>query len=137
MKSPTWKIEWSDALSMKNPEIDAEHHHFIELVNELNRAIIDRRDKADVEHILKLILEDADAHFSHEEQLFDEKGYPKAQEHARIHSELISKFKQTLEAIHKTPFDTVWIEAGIEIKGLLIDHVLNEDTQYIEFLRTE
>ncbi|ATX80803.1 hypothetical protein Ga0123461_2404 [Mariprofundus aestuarium] len=36
MDSLPWKIEWSDELSMSNAEIDAEHQHFIKLVNELN-----------------------------------------------------------------------------------------------------
>ena len=137
MENPTWAIEWSDALSMSNPEIDAEHQHFIKLVNELNGAIIARRDKPDIQRIMGLILEDAIAHFSHEERLFSERNYPAAQEHAQIHSELINKFKQALKEIQNTEFSVEWIEIGLTIKGLLVDHVLNEDTRYIEYLRTE
>ncbi|MEJ1464770.1 MAG: bacteriohemerythrin [Candidatus Sedimenticola sp. (ex Thyasira tokunagai)] len=137
MEKTHWKIEWSDALSMSNPEIDAEHRHFIELVNELNGAIRDRRDKSDIERIMKLILEDSIAHFSHEERLFVEKGFPSAQRHAQIHSELIRKFKQVLKEIHTTEFSREWIETGLTIRDLLVDHVLNEDTQYIEYLRAD
>jgi len=133
-----WKIEWSNALSMSNPEIDAEHRHFIKLVNKLNGEIrSQQRDKAVIEQIMKLILKDAIAHFSHEERLFAEKNYPAAQEHTQIHSELISKLKQALEEIQNTDFSKEWVEKGLAIKSLLVDHVLNVDTQYIEYLRTE
>ncbi len=138
MAAPSWKIEWSDALSMSNPEIDAEHQNFINLVNELNGEIASqRRDKAVVEHIMSRILEGAIAHFSHEERLFVEKGYPSAKEHLRIHSDLINKFSQALEEIHNTDIGVRWTKVGLEIKNLLVDHVLNEDTKYIEYLRTK
>ena len=136
MKSTPWKIEWSDALSMLNPQIDAEHKHFFALVNELNGAIIDRLDKAEIEHIMNLILEDAVAHFAHEERLFAELRYPRAQEHARLHTELINILQQALKKIQQTEFSRVWIETGLDIKNQLVEHVLNEDTQYIDYLRT-
>ncbi|NWF37491.1 bacteriohemerythrin [Mariprofundus sp. KV] len=133
-----WRIEWSDELSMSNAEIDAEHRNFIRLVNELNSEIMSQqRDKAVVERIMKQMLDDAIAHFAHEERLFIEKLYPAREEHAQLHAELISKFRQALEEIHATEFSRLWIETGLEIRSLLINHVLFEDTQYIEYLRAE
>jgi len=90
-----WEIEWSDALCMSNPEIDSEHQHFIELVNDLNGEIMNqRRDKAVIVNIMKLILEGAIAHFEHEERLLVENAYSAAQEHTQVHSGLTSKIKQ-------------------------------------------
>ena len=137
MKIMPWKIEWSDALSMSNPQIDAEHKHFFALVNKLNRAINDRRDKAEIERIMNLILEDAVAHFAHEEQLLAERGYPRAQEHARLHAELINTFQQALKKIQQTEFSRMWIYTGLGIKTRLVEHVLIEDARYIAYLRTE
>ncbi len=138
MKISPWEIEWSDALSMSHPEIDAEHQHFIKLVNQLNEKIIKQhRDKADIEHIMGLILEDAIAHFLHEEQILAEKAYPATQEHILIHSELINKFKQALKEIQTTNISAAWIKTGLEIKDQFVDHLLKEDTKYIEYLRTK
>jgi len=138
VETSPFKIVWSDALSMSNPEIDAEHQNFIHLVNKLNTEIISqKRDKAVVEQIMNRIMKDAIAHFSHEEHLFAEKEYPDAEEHTKIHSELITKFEQALKVIQNSDFGEVWIKAGLEIKALLVEHVLNEDTKYIEYLRTE
>jgi len=138
MSKATWKIEWSDALSMANPEIDAEHRHFIELVNTLNSAIIDQRhNQADIEHIMNLILEDAIAHFSNEERLFAEKDFPGAQRHTRIHAALISRFRQVLADIHNSGSGREWVDAGLTIKHLLVNHIVIEDAKYMEYLRTE
>jgi len=138
MANSPWEIEWSDVLSMSNPVIDAEHQHFIELVNDLNGEILNqRRDKAAIEHIMKLILEGAIAHFEHEERLLVENAYPAAREHAQIHSELTSKIKLALKDIQDTEPSTAWIETGLKIKVLLVDHLLNEDTKYINYIRTE
>lgn len=137
MAEASWKIEWSDALSMSNPEIDAEHQRFIALLNELNGAIIGgHHDNADIERIMNVLLGDAIAHFSHEERLFVEKGYPAAQAHTQIHSAIISKFKQTLKQIHDSEFSNGWIERVLTIKNLLINHILIDDTKYSEYLRT-
>lgn len=138
MQTSPWDIKWSDELSMSNAEIDAEHQHFIKLVNELNGEIMSQqRDKANVERIMGDILEDAIAHFAHEERLFVEKSYPAAEEHTQIHAELISKLKQVLQEIQESEYSYEWVEMGLTIKGLLVNHVLYEDTQYIEYLRTE
>ncbi len=138
MTVSSWTIEWSDALSMSHPEIDAEHQHFIKLVNQLNEKIMKQhRDKAGIEHIMCLILEDAIAHFLHEERILAEKAYPATQEHILIHSELINKFKQALKDIQTTNISAAWIKTGLDIKDLLVDHLLKEDTKYIEYLQTE
>lgn len=137
MEETPWAIKWSAALSMSHPEIDAEHRHFIDLINKLNSAIVYRKGKLEVEQILKQVLEDAIAHFTHEEQLFVMKKYPLRQEHSQIHAELVDRFRQAFMVIHASSFDREWIELGLSLKNQFLDHILNEDTKYIEYLRTE
>ncbi|PIS18915.1 MAG: chemotaxis protein [Zetaproteobacteria bacterium CG12_big_fil_rev_8_21_14_0_65_55_1124] len=138
METKPWGTEWADALSMSNPEIDAEHKHFIDLVNMLNQEIASQqRDKDNILRIMKLILDDALAHFAHEERLFKEKTYPKAVEHAQIHKELIKGIKQGLEDIRNTDHISRWVEVGLAIESALVTHLVEEDTKYIDYLRTE
>ena len=138
MEEVSYKIEWSDALSMSNAEIDSEHQNFIKLVNDLNGEIASQqRDKTVVGHIMTHILEDAVAHFSNEERLFVKYDYPNAQEHKQIHSDLINKFEQALKEFQNTELGLRWTTIGLEIRNMLVDHVLNEDTKYIEYLRTD
>jgi hemerythrin-like metal-binding protein len=133
MNISSWKIEWLGTLSLSNPEMDSVHQRFSQLVNELDVEISSQqRDKAVVEHIMSLILEDAIARFSHEERLFVENNYPAVQEHAQIHSELISKLRQALIEIQNTDIGKVWVETSLTIKDLLVDHIFNEDIKYTE-----
>lgn len=137
MNPAPWRIEWSDDLSMHNPEIDAEHKEFVSLVNKLNSAIIGRHNKADIESILNQIVTHSITHFSHEEKLFVEMHYPNTQEHMQHHSGLIMTLNKTLIDIHNTEFSREWIDMGLAIKHALVDHLLIDDAQYIEQLRTE
>jgi hemerythrin len=138
MGSKPWGTEWADALSMSNPEIDAEHKHFIDLVNMLNREIASQeRDKDKILHIMDLILDDARDHFAHEERLFKEKAYPAAEEHANIHANLIAALEQGLEDIRNSDFIKVWVKVGLGVETALINHLVDEDTKYIDYLRTD
>ncbi len=134
MAATPWKIEWSDALSMGDPEIDAEHKEFISLVNTLNQAIVSRQEKADVESILNRIVNHSISHFAHEEKLFINMKYPKTQEHMQLHSGLILTLKNILKRIHDSEFSREWIEMGLSIKNALVDHILIDDMQYIQYL---
>ena len=138
MGTRPWGTEWADALSMSNPEIDAEHKHFIDLVDMLNSEIASQqRDKDNILRIMGLLLEDAHAHFEHEERLFEEKSYPKAEEHAQIHSQLIKALEQGLKDIRNTDHIARWVDIGLETKTALLTHMLDEDTKYISYLRTD
>ena len=138
MGTKPWGTEWADALSMSNPEIDAEHKHFIDLVNKLNAEIASQgRDKDNILRIMDLILDDARAHFAHEERLFKEKAYPKAQGHSQIHTRLIAELEQGLKDIRNTDLIKRWVEIGLATETALVSHMVDEDTQYIEYLRTD
>jgi len=131
-------IKWSDSLSMSNSEIDAEHKHLISLVNRLNAEIASQqREQKNIQHIVNLMLEDSIAHFAHEERLFAVKSYPDAEEHKQIHETLLHDLKQALKDIQNTDFVKEWVAIGLEVEKLLVDHVLNEDTKYIQYLRTD
>lgn len=137
MNATPWKIEWSESLSMGNAEIDADHQEFIALVNELNKAIISRHSKADIESILKRIVTHSITHFANEEKLFVKMQYPKTQEHMQIHARLIMTLNKILTKIHNNEFSREWMEMGLTIKNALIDHIMIDDTQYIEYLHTD
>lgn len=105
MSSPTetslWRLEWKDELSVCIPEIDAEHQHFIQLINELNEAIIARMDMGEIKRHMRSILDDAVAHFAHEEVLFKEWGYPEAEEHANKHAQAVLALGEIMGGIKR------------------------------------
>jgi hemerythrin-like metal-binding protein len=129
-----WTIQWNESLSVGIPEIDTDHQRFILLVNDLNWAISARQEKPEIERRLRLIITDAKTHFRHEELLFAEHGFPGAAHHAELHTELTSEFLRVLGEFNRSQDSYHWIKSGLLIKKLLVDHLLEEDMTYREFL---
>lgn len=134
MDKAFWAVQWNESLSVGIAEVDADHQRFIALVNELNSAIAGRQEKPEIERRLMLLIADAKIHFEHEEKLFSEHGYPDAEHHAELHAELSSEFLRILEEFKRTEHSYCWIESGLRIKNLLVDHLLEEDMKYRDFL---
>jgi hemerythrin len=135
MQTHYWKIEWNDRMSVGIPEVDADHKRFIILVNELNRAIVDRMDAGEIRNRLQLILEDAKEHFAHEETLFGQWNYPDTENHAAIHGEILGTLGEIMAKSGSFDLEREWIEAGLAIKDTLINHILAEDMKYADFYR--
>lgn len=131
--SSPWRLEWNDGLSVHIPEIDAEHQQFIRLVNELNEAVARRMDMDEIKKRLRAILVDSAAHFTHEENLFTEWGYPEAQEHAKKHEQIKRTLQGVLSMFEHGGLDYKLIEAGLKVKETLIDHLLTEDMKYRDY----
>lgn len=135
MKRPTWTMSWNDVMSVGIPEIDADHKHFIDLINELNRSITDGKDPAEIKKRLQIIVEDAERHFSQEERLFSEWQYPGTEAHAIKHAHVLKMLNAIMENFVPYGADSGWINAGLRIRDILIEHILSDDMTYAEFYR--
>ncbi len=132
-------IKWSDELSMANAKIDAEHQSLIELVNMLNTEIVSQqRSQDEIARIGDLILENMIPHCADEEQVLLEKNLvAEAQELQQDHTQLIDDVKKCLIAIKNHPHVRIWVESGLKIEALFTDHILNIDSKYQDYFRTE
>lgn len=135
MRRPTWTIAWNEGMSVGVPEIDEDHKHFILLINEFNRSITDRRDSEEIKTRLQNITSDAARHFAHEEKLLKEWQYPDIDIHARIHLYILKELQAVKEQFAPYGLDSGWVDAGLRIKGLLLDHIITEDMKYAELNR--
>jgi hemerythrin len=134
-ETPPWRLEWTDELSVDIPEIDAEHQHFIQLVNEFNEAIVSRMDMTEVIKRTRAILEDAEKHFYHEEALFKKWNYPAAKEHEDNHAQIIIALHDIMKQLERGGTEYSWIQAGLSVKNSLVHHLLTEDLKYRDFVR--
>lgn len=135
MEPRTWKIEWNDSMSVGIPEIDEDHKRFVFLIDELNRAIAGQMDLSEVKKRLQRLIDDAEQHFSHEEKLFKQWKYPDAKDHAKKHENVLKSLQAVMDKFISYDFQSEWIDAGIEVKDILITHLLTEDMKYAEFYR--
>ncbi len=135
MENKEWEIAWSNFLSVGVAEMDDEHRQFIARVNDLNRAIVEIEDKATVARALDLMLTEAAHHFRHEEQLLAQWNYPETADHTAQHAELTEQFERVVKEFAGTDISFVWALKGLRIKQLLIEHLLDQDMKYRDFLR--
>jgi len=80
-------IDWSDSLSVGCDEVDAEHQALVRLINEciaLSQA--GGEDDRIVAAVARLIVF-ADRHFTNEEQVMEQAGYPDLERHSAAHKE--------------------------------------------------
>jgi hemerythrin-like metal-binding protein len=135
MKRPTWTIAWNDAMSVGIAEIDEDHKQFIVLIHEFNRAITNRMDPIEIRKRLQFIVDDAARHFSQEERLFKEWRYPDADTHANMHAQALQSLQAIMDEFVPYGLDSSWVDAGLRIKTILINHILEEDMKYADFYR--
>ena len=131
--TPVWRLVWDESLSVCIPEIDSEHRRFIRLVNDLNEAIVDRLDRAELQKRMQYILDDAAEHFAHEEAFFKEWHYPNAEGHALKHAAIIQALNDIMGQFKRDSTMYDWVAAGLKIKEVLIEHILTEDMKYRDF----
>ena len=137
MEKSEWEIAWSDFLSVGVPEMDDEHRQFIARVNELNKAIIEFENKATVERMMDLMLTEAAHHFWHEQELLARWKYPETAGHIAKHAELTAQFQRVMKEFAKSDISFVWAFKGLHLKQLLVEHLLQEDMKYRDFLRAQ
>jgi len=135
VKKNEWEISWSDNLSVGVPEIDAGHRQFVARVNELNQAIIECRDKVTVERLLDLMLMEAAHQFWNEQRLLAQWKYPGLAAHAAKHAQLTAQFDRVMKEFEQADVSFTWALKGLYLKQLLVDHLLQEDMKYRDFLR--
>jgi hemerythrin-like metal-binding protein len=135
MHQPYAKLRWSDSLSIGIPGTDEEHRRFYSLVDGLDVAIAEHRGPRDIERCLQVIVQEARAHFDHENRQFAELGYPHAERHIAAHARLASQLWDALRTCYATEPSDDWAKKGLLIKQMLLEHFQLDDSRYREFLR--
>jgi hemerythrin-like metal-binding protein len=81
MQESNYPIAWSEEYSMQVAEIDAQHKHFVSILNNLYTAFEKNELKEKAEYILNDLASYAVNHFATEEKYFDLYKYEFAEEH--------------------------------------------------------
>jgi hemerythrin-like metal-binding protein len=126
-------IPWDDMLATGHADIDADHKILIALFNQLTDSVRKRSGKAVTGDLLDDIIEHAKTHFAMEDRLMADHRYPKADQHAAEHVQLIKR------AINfKAKFDVGSPGSHIEVihfpEDWLTFHILGADKELGEFL---
>lgn len=129
--------QWSQKYAIGIEQIDSQHRRFFDAARRLADEVTNCSGEEVVEEALAFLRRYASEHFADEEALMKKHGYPKLDEHQSLHAEFIERLDHLLEEYDV--FQAPTQEMGEEIleltQGWLLEHILNEDVQYVGHVR--
>ena len=123
------KINWDDSFSSGNDEIDKQHKHIVELMNQLIDQVGMHSNTDEISLLLSDLMDSAVAHFHYEERYMKSIGHADLKTHKNKHEEILADLTESL-----MPFIEHKKDATLNIVEQLHDwitgHILEEDTKY-------
>jgi hemerythrin len=114
-------IEWRDGFRTGVAEIDGEHRHLF--------ALVKRLEMENVKETLDELLEYVVSHFTHEQALMENSGYPGFEAHLALHEELSAQVAEFLGLRDD------WTEERVQdlrkfLNKWLVGHILTHDLRF-------
>ena len=129
-------MEWSDVYSVQVPEIDEDHKHLFDLMNELHDAVEAKHGHEVLAKTLDGLIQYVSHHFNHEEGLFLRTGYPGYEEHKREHELLTGQALDVQAKFLEGRSETLPEEVLQFLKDWLCMHTTGSDRKFGVFVNT-
>ena len=126
-------IPWTNDLALQITDIDVQHKKLVNLINELHSAMSDGRSQAFILDVVSRLKDYVNTHFTFEERLFENSGYPKCREHKSTHQSFVDKVN-AFERDLKAGRVTVSLEVMHFLKEWLVKHIQGTDRQYAPYV---
>lgn len=133
------RIEFSDSLLTGNSIIDTQHRELIECIASFITACEEGGGKIKAIKMMDYMAEYTEFHFSEEEKLQQEVGYPGYEDHKARHEEL----KRTVEELQEFLEESQWPTAAFvaKVKEQVVDWFLNHiqvfDRSLVEYMNNK
>ncbi|GAM10814.1 methyl-accepting chemotaxis protein [Geobacter sp. OR-1] len=125
-------INWSNSFSVKVSKMDQEHQRLIDMINNLYISMREGHGNESIGAILDELIEYTKTHFSHEEKLMKESGYPGYEDQKRAHESLI---RQVVEIHGKFKSGAALSQEIMTfLKNWLVNHIQGMDKRYGPYL---
>ncbi len=128
-------FEWQDSFDIGVDLIDGQHRRIADYINQLDDAIHEN-DIASVHFILELLKDYTLDHFTFEEQLMEQAGFPLLDSHIEVHRRFTGKVLEFEESLNQG-HDAIGVARRVrtELMRWLIEHIRHEDRKYTEQVR--
>lgn len=124
---------WSDEYSVGNDEIDAQHQHFFGIVDRFGLA--DAGKPTEVEALFDALDDYTSVHFTAEEALLEEVGFPGLEKHRGVHGVFLAQVKDLRSRFREGTLDPVL--AGELVTRWLSIHIKVMDKTWAEWVRAK
>ncbi len=127
-------IDWNDHFSVGIPSIDEQHKKLVNMINALHAAIEQDQGEDALNDIFDGLAVYIEKHFSYEEGLFAEHGFPDEEAHRREH-EILTEQVETLRKRFEAEEGMITVALLEFLKNWLQNHILDSDKRYSSFLQ--
>lgn len=129
-------ITFDDNLITKNELIDSQHKELIERIRQFVESCEQGSGKVKAIQMLDYLTDYTDFHFSAEEKLQEEAGYPGLAEHRQKHAEFRQTLKELDEFLEESegPTDAFVAQVEENVVKWLFSHIKTFDRSVAEFL---
>ena len=126
-------VEWKDDYSVGIDSIDQQHKKLLNLINQLQTAVDYSTGEEFEREALDELVDYTKTHFTFEEGLMEQNGYPDFEPHKAQHVKMIKEVERVL-SIYEKDHDTAMDNAVNFLKDWLINHINGTDKEYSSFL---
>ena len=129
---------WTEELETGNTEIDRQHRELIDTINRLLEACSQGRGRTEIENTLGFLEKYITCHFTDEEALQRQSGYPDYNNHKRYHDSFRQVVSQIVAA-YRAGGATIPLVAKVNsnIGDWLVSHIKREDVKVAAHLRRQ
>jgi hemerythrin len=126
-------FQWQERFFIGVPQIDKHHLHLVDLLNSTYRDFLRNAPPEILAELFEELIDYATYHFSAEEQLMLESGFPGREKHQEKHTEFANHLTEMHENyLHKQkPF---FLEILTFLQNWLETHILGSDGELGRFL---
>jgi hemerythrin-like metal-binding protein len=128
-------VTWKDDYNVNVTEIDHQHQQMLNLVNDLHASVESHADKADLKSKLIELSEFTRSHFSDEERLMEEHGFPGLDEHQNQHRILLQHLEELVQAVSRGNRVTFYSDYDISSDWAL-SHIKECDKKLGDYLNS-
>ncbi|MCM1120019.1 MAG: hemerythrin family protein [bacterium] len=131
-------IEFDESLLTGNNTIDTQHRELIERIAVFVSACEEGNGKIKAIKMMDYLTEYTEFHFSEEEKLQQDAGYPGYEEHKAKHEEL----KKTVKALHEFLEELEWPTAAFvekvkeQVLNWFLKHIDGDDRAIVEYINS-
>jgi hemerythrin len=126
-------ITWDTSFSVNVEMIDKQHQMLVQMVNELNKAMLNGNEKETIGKLINKLITYTTMHFAREEHYFDTLGYPETDVHKRQHDDFEKKVS-LFEADFKADRQSLSQDIMQFLSNWLVKHIKGSDKKFGPFL---
>jgi len=126
----------NETYSVKVREIDEQHKKLIGMINELHEKMKEGKGKDILQKIILGLVDYTKYHFTYEEKLFVNLGYPETLLHKKNHEKLLQQVNDYFKKIESNQTIST-VEVMNFLRDWLLNHIQSMDQKYTPFFNAK